>query len=134
MRLVFVDSFFLLALLNERDATHAGALSWNASYSGNFLTTAWILVELGDGLSASRQRHLFPPFCRRFRADPKVEVVGWNEDLFDQGLALYEARPDKNWSLTDCLSFVVMQQAGISEALTADHHFEQAGFHAVFRQ
>jgi hypothetical protein len=51
----------------------------------------------------------------------------------DRGLALYAARPDKEWSLTDCVSFLVMQDHGVTEALTADHHFEQAGFVALLK-
>ena len=46
----------------------------------------------------------------------------------EEGLGLYESRPDKEWSLTDCISFVVMKKEGIVEALTEDRHFEQAGF------
>jgi predicted nucleic acid-binding protein len=54
-------------------------------------------------------------------------------NLFDRGVELYDARPDKHWSLTDCISFVAMQDHGISEALTGDRHFEQAGFVALMR-
>ena len=52
-------------------------------------------------------------------------------ELFERGLALYNARPDKEWSLTDCISFVVMADEGLTDALTGDRHFEQAGFTAL---
>ena len=65
--------------------------------------------------------------------DPYTEVVPETTDLFKEGLKLYSSRPDKGWSLTDCLSFVVMKERGILDALTSDHHFNQAGFHALLR-
>jgi predicted nucleic acid-binding protein len=67
------------------------------------------------------------------RANPDVSVIACTEQLFQEGLDLYERRPDKDWSLTDCISFVVMKKAGISDALTGDHHFEQAGFTAILK-
>jgi predicted nucleic acid-binding protein len=60
-------------------------------------------------------------------------IVPPETKLFDQGIEFYQCRPDKAWSLTDCLSFVVMTDLGISEALTGDHHFEQAGFRALLK-
>ena len=56
-----------------------------------------------------------------------------SEALFEAGFNLFEARPDKDWSLTDFISFVVMEREGLTEALTGDHHFEQAGFTALLR-
>jgi hypothetical protein len=69
----------------------------------------------------------------RLRADPRVVVVPSSRDLFDRAMGLYRSRPDKDWSLTDCVSFVVMRERGITEALTGDHHFEQAGFRALLK-
>ena len=63
--------------------------------------------------------------------DPSVEVLPLSEALFRQGFGLYRQRLDKEWGLTDCISFMVMQERGITEALTADHHFRQAGFLAL---
>jgi predicted nucleic acid-binding protein len=62
------------------------------------------------------------------RTDAGSEIVEPTGDLFDAGIALYNARPDKEWSLTDCISFIVMDEQRLTEALTGDHHFEQAGF------
>ena len=61
------------------------------------------------------------------------EVVGFDPKVQQAGFELYESRLDKDWSLTDCVSFAVMTQRGLTEALTADHHFEQAGFRSVFK-
>lgn len=78
--------------------------------------------------SRSRQIQLWRSF-----ADPTVEIVPLSEDLYAEAVTLYRARPDKEWGLTDCVSFVVMTQRRITEALTADEHFEQAGFKAILR-
>jgi predicted nucleic acid-binding protein len=60
-------------------------------------------------------------------------IVETSGKLFRTGVAFYSRRPDKDWSLTDCISFVVMRDRGITEALTGDHHFEQAGFKALLK-
>ncbi|HET6880920.1 MAG TPA: hypothetical protein VFI31_12235 [Pirellulales bacterium] len=65
--------------------------------------------------------------------DPTVDLVEANTALFQRAIDLYRRRPDKEWSLTDCTSFVVMQEQEIREALTADSHFEQAGFIALLK-
>ena len=75
-------------------------------------------------------------FCRTvdtLRANPRVTIVPFSDVLFDEGIELYRRRPDKGWSLTDCISFVVMTDEGLSESLTADRHFEQAGFVALLK-
>jgi len=63
--------------------------------------------------------------------DPAFRVVRATTELIERGKELYRRRPDKEWPLTDCISFVVMQDEGLTEALTGDHHFEQAGFKAL---
>lgn len=108
--------------------SHAKAVEWSKAYRGRLVTTEWVLIELADGLASSRQRSLFPEVRRDLLANPQYQVVSLDMPLYERGLALYEARPDKEWSLTDCISFVVMKRDGITDVLTGDHHFEQAGF------
>jgi hypothetical protein len=67
------------------------------------------------------------------REDAEVTIVPPGPELFEAGLKLYSQREDKDWTLTDCISFVVMERMGIREALTGDHHFEQAGFTVLLR-
>ncbi len=67
------------------------------------------------------------------RSAEDIQIVPASADLFDRGFHYFTERPDKEWSLTDCISFVVMNERGITEGLTADHHFEQAGFVALLR-
>jgi predicted nucleic acid-binding protein len=68
---------------------------------------------------------------RQIRADKNIEIVHIDQDMFSETIAFYQSRSDKGWGLTDCASFVIMRRRGLFEALTADKHFEQAGFVAV---
>src|SRR5205814_1012964 len=97
------------------------------------VTTTWVLTELADGLAATPDRHLFRVIHADLEQEPRTTVLPPSQELFDRGVKLFNARPDKKWSLTDCISFVVMEERGIHEALTADHHFEQAGFVALLK-
>lgn len=88
---------------------------------------------MADALSAPYNRPAFLSLWQGMRANPLIEILTPDPGLFDRGLALFARRPDKAWSLTDCISFVVMADRGLTEALTGDHHFEQAGFRALLR-
>jgi uncharacterized protein len=87
----------------------------------------------GRRASAPAARSTVVAFLRAVRADPLFDVVAYDPAVYRAGFDLFAARADKAWSLTDCISFAVMTQRGLSEALTADHHFEQAGFRALFK-
>jgi predicted nucleic acid-binding protein len=100
---------------------------------GRLVTTEWVLMEVADALSAPEARTTAAAFLQAVRADPLFDVVGYVPAVYQTGFDLFAARPDKAWSLTDCISFRVMTERGLSDALTADHHFEQAGFRAVFK-
>jgi predicted nucleic acid-binding protein len=131
MTLKFVDSFYFLALLNPRDAAHLSARQANQELVGPFLTTHWVLVEVADALAQPKSRSRFLNLMARLEADPDMTIVPSSEELFQRGIDFYRRRPDKDWPLTDCISFVVMKDQGISEALTGDQHFQQAGFKAL---
>jgi predicted nucleic acid-binding protein len=133
MKRVFADTFYFLAVLNPKDRAHARALAYTSSFNGEMVTTAWVLTELGDALSDPTNRMEFIATLKDLEANPQVRIVAANDALFQDGVKLYAARPDKKWSLTDCISFVVMTREGITEALTGDHHFEQAGFLACLK-
>lgn len=133
MRTLFADTFYYIALLSPTDAAHARAVEFTRTYNGLMVTTAWIITELADGMCDAGTRQAFTNFYDAVRVDPQVSIVQPEQYYFDEGLELYRNRLDKDWSLTDCISFVVMQRQGIIEALTGDHHFEQAGFKALLR-
>lgn len=134
MKAVFADTFYYLALLNSGDNAHAMAVDFSRSFRGPTLTTAWVVTEVGDALAAPSQRKSFTVFLENIRNNPLLTLVGPSADLFEAGIALYSRRPDKEWSLTDCISFAAMEQYGLVAALTGDRHFEQAGFAALLCQ
>ena len=133
MRRVFADSYYFFAMGNVRDPAHARTVEFNRSFVGRLVTTGWIVVELGDGMAHPPQRPIFLRLAEQLRTDPDVVYVPCAERLLVSGLDLFRRRTDKGWSLTDCISFVVMQEYGLTEALTGDHHFEQAGFTALLK-
>ena len=129
----FADTFYFLALRNPRDAAHARAVALTPQLAGRALvTTAWVLTEVADALADPANRAGFPALLKLL-AEAQAIVVPPDAALFDDGIALYNRRPDKSWSLTDCISFTVMQARGIQEALTGDRHFEQAGFQILLK-
>ncbi len=131
--IVFADAFALIAWLNPRDNAHARVSAYLDSFVGQLVTTEWVLMEVADALSAPGARSIVVAFLQAVRSDPLFEVVGYHPAVYQTGFDLFAARPDKGWSLTDCISFGVMQKRGLSDALTADQHFEQAGFRAIFK-
>lgn len=128
MTAVFADTSFYVAACNPRDTFHQAAVDFAQKFRGTLLTTEFVLLELGNWLSRTGDRAVFVGLIERVKADLDSRVVPAEHSLFERGYALFAGRPDKNWSLTDCISFVVMQEEEITEALTADHHFAQAGF------
>jgi len=133
MKPVFADTFYYIALLNRNDQAHSLAVDFTRDFDGTMVTTAWVLTELADGLADPSRRQIFVHFAQALRDDPQVTVIPSGHALYQAGMDLYADRPDKGWSLTDCISFVVMEREGILEALTGDHHFEQAGFIALLK-
>jgi predicted nucleic acid-binding protein len=130
---VFADTFYYFALFNRNDAAHARARAYASKHDEPIVTTAWVLTELADGLARTDMRQAFSQLLARLHVDSENELVPPTAELMARGVELYDSRPDKKWSLTDCISFVVMQERGIQEALTGDHHFEQAGFTALLK-
>jgi predicted nucleic acid-binding protein len=130
---IFADTYYYLALVSERDAGHERAVAASRACNDRVLTTAWVLTEVADALASPDQRPAFVRLLQELRRDPNTTIIDPTVELFDAGCLLYAERPDKAWSLTDCISFVVMRQYGLAEALTGDHHFEQAGFRALLR-
>ena len=131
MKPVFGDSLYFLALVNPRDAYHARAVEFARHWRGVIVTTRWVLAEVGDGLSGEANRALAVRLIEQAASSVRFRVVQGSDDLFERGFDLYRRRGDKEWSLTDCVSFIVMADERITEALTGDRHFVQAGFTAL---
>ncbi len=134
MKPVFAGTGFFLALINPRDQYDGTASDWNSRLSVPLITTAWVPLEFANAISASRSRNRFGQVTAKLRSEPDATIIAPQPELFDHGSQLYISRLDKEWSLTDCISFVVMEREGLLDALTADRHFEQAGFRALLRE
>ena len=132
--MTFSDTGYFVALLKERDDLHVRALRWAAALRGPILTSDYVLVEVANASSAPAMRQRLHAFLEHLQASPEFEIVPSSPAWLQAGLQLHKTRPDKAWSLTDCISFALMQQRGVSKALAFDHHFEQAGFEALLRR
>ena len=101
---VFADAFALIAWLNPRDNAHALVAAYLDDFTGQLLTTEWVLMEVADACRR-RRRRAAAAFLQAVRADPLFEVVGYDPAVYQAGFDLFASRPDKAWSLTDCISF-----------------------------
>ena len=133
---VFLDTAYAIALSVESDEHHEraeGLAEQLEAEQTRLVTTRAILLEIGNALSKKRYRKAALALLDALEQDPQVEIVPLSEELFEQALELFRNRPDKQWGLVDCVSFIVMQERGLTEALTTDEHYEQAGFRALLR-
>ncbi|MCS3920267.1 PIN domain-containing protein [Fervidibacter sacchari] len=132
---IFLNSSGLIALIHRGDALHERAKKCYASLGRRKrVTTVAVLIECLNFLSRAPLRPLAVALWEQIQNAVMIgvlEVVPLSEELFAEGLTLFLSRPDKEWSLTDCISFVVMEKRGIRQAFTADKHFAQAGFEAL---
>src|SRR5947209_3501310 len=128
---VFADAFYYIALLNPSDRWHAAAVEATRNLQGRLITTNWVLVEVADALCAPSIRSTAYQFLKRLQSDPNTLVISSEPDWYARGLIRFGSRRDKQWSLTDCISFEVMNENGLRDALTGDQHFVQAGFNAI---
>jgi len=133
MSRIFADAFYFIARLNRRDQHHRKALSLTPRPEIGLVTTEWVLIEVADGLANSEVRSRIRDLVYFLRRSPGSEVVPASSELLSEALDLYHQHRDKAWTLTDCTSFLVMRERGMTEALTGDHHFEQAGFTALLK-
>jgi len=95
------------------------------------VTTQAILLEIGNALSKKKYRLAAIQLLESLVADPNVEIIELTNQLYTEAFELFKNRRDKEWGLVDCISFIVMQNRGITDALTADRHFSQAGLRAL---
>ncbi len=136
MRTVFADTFYWIALLNPKDQAHARAVSVSRRLgAARIVTTDEVLTEFLNYFGARG------PFFRgaasrlvgRMQSNAMIQIAPQTRDSFIAGCRLYQARPDKGYSLTDCISMEAMRREGLSEVLSNDEHFTQEGFSCLFR-
>ena len=133
---VFLDTSCAIALSSPSDQHHARAVVLAdelEAADAKLVTTRGVLLEIGNALSKKRYREAAVDLLNSLKNDPSVEIEPMTEDLFGEGFQLYCARMDKEWGLIDCCSFIVMRRRKLTKSLTADVHFQQAGFRALLR-
>jgi uncharacterized protein len=133
---VFLDAAYAIALSAASDQYHARAVELRSQMKREgtrLVTTQGVVLEIGNALSKLRYRSAAIRLVASLAADPNVDILAIDAELSARAFLLYSDRPDKEWGLTDCASFVVMAERGLREALTADEHFQQAGFLPLLR-
>lgn len=136
-RELFLDTAYAIALSSPKDIYHTQAVQFAQELKANstkLITTRAVMLEIGNALSKLQYRFASVQLLDALEADPDVGIAPLTETLFFQAVNLYRNRIDKEWGLIDCVSFVVMQERGISAALTTDLHFQQAGFQVLLRE
>ena len=134
---IFLDASYAIALSVSNDPNHERALVLADELESHFtrlITTRAVILEIGNALSRQRYRNAAIELIRSLEEDPKVEIIELTKTLCRAGVQLYRERQDKEWGITDCISFVVMTERGLVSALTADDHFRQAGFRALLKE
>ena len=136
MRAAFADADYWIATVDDQDRLHLQARTISRSLGGvHIVTTELVLTELLNHVAGAGPiaRIKVAKFVRDLRLDPSVTVILQADISFEDALIRYERYRDKQWGLTDCASFVVMEQLVLTDALAYDHHFQQAGFRALLR-
>lgn len=131
---IFLDTSYILALILKDDSFNSKAKAISESLEKGttiVITTELILIEIADSLAKTKVRHKCIPIITKLRVT--TNVVKINDENITKAWNLFEKRSDKEWGLTDCYSFVVMEKYSIKQALTTDKHFEQAGFEILLK-
>jgi predicted nucleic acid-binding protein len=132
--LTFVDASGWIALVNANDILHQQSVRLfqrRLSEGRGFVTSSVVLLEVGNWLSPVPLRRLASRLMDRIEHSARIKVVELTPELYAKGWRLYRERPDKDWGVIDCISFAIMTERNIIEALTGDRHFQQAGFVAL---
>jgi uncharacterized protein len=132
--MILLDTGYFIALFTPEDDLHRRAAAWSLHLAEPLLVTEYVLLECVNSFSRPKDRPSAHALIEHVRSDPACELVHGSTDLFEAGLRLHRERPDKAWSLTDCISFALMRERGLRRALAYDAHFEQAGFEALLRK
>ena len=131
---LFLDTAYIYALFNTRDQWHKRAVKWERKIADEnlpLITTQFVLTEIANGLSSLKFRSSAVSIIYTLQKSAFVKIIPATSELFTKALKLYEQRQDKSWGLTDCASFVVMTENDLTDALTTDEHFRQAGFNSL---
>jgi predicted nucleic acid-binding protein len=137
MRRIFADTFYWIAVLNPRDQAHVRTVALSKTLQpAQIITSDEVLTEFLNDFAerGDFQRRVAAGMVERIYADHTMRVLPQTRDGFLTGLGLYRDRPDKGYSLTDCISMDLMRRTGLSDVLTDDAHFAQEGFVCLLRE
>ena len=137
MNELFLDTSFSIGLVSPRDQIHEKAITWAKKIEESkipLVTTRAILLEIGNALSKLRFRQVGIGLLENLENDSDMTIVSLTDKLYKKAFELFRNRPDKEWGVVDCISFVVMTERNIEAALTSDKHYEQAGFRALLKE
>jgi len=131
---ILIDTGYLIGLVDPADALRARGVKWAARSRQPMLLHQYVALELLNFFSATPMRMEAHRLVSTITNHPQLDFVPVDMAIHARAIDLHRQRADKEWSLTDCVSFVLMKERGITQALTFDHHFEQAGFDALLRR
>ncbi len=130
----FFDTSFAIARASQRDQFHQKTKFWSAEVQAEkipVVITQAVILEIGNALAKSAFRAVAVGLLESFEKSGNTTIISMSNELYNKAFELFKNRPDKEWGLVDCISFVVMKERNIEAALTADEHFVQAGFRAL---
>lgn len=133
---IFLDASYAIALSSLTDQYHlkAETIAERLEAEGTrLITTQAVILEIGNALAKLRYRKAAIELLNSLENDASIEIVPFTDKLYKRAFKFYKERLDKEWGLTDCVSFVVMKDYKLTEVLTADEHFEQAGFNILLK-
>jgi predicted nucleic acid-binding protein len=133
---IFLDTSYAIALSSSSDCHHQKAVEISQQLKAsksNLITTRAVILEIGNALSKPKYRSQAIRLLYSLENDKSITIIPLSENLYQKAFELYCQRNDKNWGIVDCISFIVMKERGIIEALTTDIHFVQAGFKALLK-
>lgn len=130
---IFIDTSFIIGLYNRDDNAHQRCMevSIYTKKAARLITTDAVLMELGNTFSVVHKRQKGARIIREFLKMKRMEIINLTPEYFEDALKLYEERPDKEWGMVDCFSFVVMNKFSVETAFTLDKYFRQAGFNVL---
>ena len=130
---IFIDTLFVVALINQRDEYHEKAIELSNIYEGaSLITSDVVLLEIGNALARNFKKEAIQ-IIDDFLSSSDVEIVRITPLLFERAYSIYKQYYDKDWGLIDCVSFAIMKEKAVKKALTFDQHFIQAGFLSLMR-
>ncbi len=132
--MILLDTGYFVAVFTPDDELHDRAVAWSLRLNEPLLVSEYVLWECVNAFSKPKDRASAHALIEHVRSHPRCELAPASPELFAAGLRLHRERPDKQWSLTDCVSFHLMRERGLARALAYDIHFEQAGFEALLRR